>query len=878
MKRVLTATFCLLVYLAVVGQTDEIPIKSYEAVKLKSVPPIIDGKLSEDLWKTTNRTGDFVQFQPHEGIQPSQKTEFSVAYDENNLYVGIWAYDSHPDSISRRLTRRDDIDGDIVGIDFDSYHDHRTAFGFWVSASGTKMDRIMSGDGNTEDDSWDPNWFVKTDINEQGWTAEMKIPFSQLRFESNSTAGWGLNVLRAIYRSDEVSIWQRIPRGASGFVNNYGNMYGLEGIQPKKQFDITPYAVGSAERFETVEGNPFKTGKDYSYSAGVDAKIGITNNLTLDLSVNPDFGQVEADPSQVNLTAYETFFEEKRPFFIEGRSILSMPLMIGDGDLANENLFYTRRVGRRPQGYPSLSDGEYADMPLFTRIIGAAKMTGKTENGWSVGLLETITAEEKASIAFGDDMREETVEPFTNYLVGSVGKDFNEGNTVVKALVTSVIRNLDDTNMDYLHRSAYSGGFDVTQFFKDRTYLLSFKTYFSQVNGSEEAIERTQKSSTHYFQRPDANHVEIDPTRKSLLGNGGSMMFGKVGNSPLNFGAFVNWKSPGVNLNDAGYIQSTDNILPILWMNYRFFEPFSIFRQMFINGSAYSEFNFSGEYQGSGANVGSHMQFKNFWRLSAGFNLNTPGISSRMLRGGPKIKTLGHYTAYVNLDSDNRKKFTVGINGFLPRSFGGYSKTIGGDVTFSYRPFENVQVSLIPNLMRSQSTLQYIQETEYEGESRYVFGSIDQRILGLSLRLNVNITPDFTIQYWGQPFLATGEYDQLKMISDPMADEFTDRYTEYSSEQMDCYYDDSYCAIDENIDGNVDYYIGYPNFNLKEFKSNLVARWEYRPGSVVYLVWNQGRSGYNAYGDLDMNRDFQDMFKVYPHNVFLIKFSYRFGL
>jgi len=878
MKRsIILLGVCLIGY-TLWGQQPQVKIKNYETVQIQSENPLIDGKLDEEIWINAVRSGDFVQLQPHEGIAPAFQTEFAVVYDDNNLYVAIWAYDPSPDSISKRLTRRDDVDGDLVGIDFDSYHDHRTAFGFWVSASGVKMDRIVTGDGNTEDMSWDPNWDVKTAIIDEGWTAEMKIPFSQLRFEKASQEGWGLNLLRSIFRKDEVSIWQRIPKGSSGLVSFYGNMSGLEGITPKKQLDVTPYVLGSAERFEKIEGNPFRTGKSFNYTAGVDAKIGITNNITLDLSINPDFGQVEADPSQVNLTAYETFYEEKRPFFIEGRSILSMPLMIGDGDLANENLFYTRRIGRRPQGYPSLSDGEYADLPGYARILGAAKMTGKTENGWSVGVLETVTAEEKAEIAFGEESRYETVEPLTNYLIASVGKDFNEGNTVVKALLTSVNRKLDETGMDYLHKSAYSGGFDYTQYLKNKTYLLSFKTFFSQVNGTADAIERTQRSSTHYFQRPDATHLDLDPTRTSLSGNGGSMMIGKVGNSPLNFGGFLNWKTPGVNLNDAGYIQSTDNLLPILWSSYNFYEPFSIFRRLSFNGSLYTSFDFSGENQGSGGNINANMQFTNYWSYGMGVNYNTSGISTAMLRGGARFKSPGALTTWFNLRSDSRKKFTIGLNAFIPRGFEGHSEALGANVSFSYRPLNNLQISLMPNIMASKNNLQYIDRTSFNDEDRFIFGSIDQKVLGMSLRVNFNITPDLSIQYWGQPFMASGSYDNIKMITDPLAGEYSDRYHEYAVDEITCYKDDGYCAVDEDIDGAVDYYISYPDFNFTEFKSNLVARWEYKTGSTVYLVWSQGRSGTNAYGNLDMNRDFNELFQVYPHNVFLIKFSYRFGL
>jgi hypothetical protein len=427
------------------GPENKYDKRKFKALRLIGQNPVIDGLLNESFWVNSTKGGKFTQFEPAEGKDPYQPTEFSIYYDDNNIYVGIWAYDSNPDSISRRLTRRDDIDGDMVGIEFDSYFDHRTSFGFWVSASGVKMDKIASGDGNTEDTGWDPIWYVKTNINKEGWTAEMRIPLSQLRFSENSNKLWGVEIARRIFRKGETSLWQPIKRDESGWVHAFGELEGINDINPGKQLDITPYSVGSLERFEKEEGNPYATGKGKYLSGGFDAKIGITNNMTLDLAANPDFGQVEADPSQVNLTAYETFYEEKRPFFIEGRNILSMPLMVGDGDLANENVFYIRRIGRRPQGYPGLGSGEYADIPEFTRIIGSAKLTAKTSGGLSIGVMEAVVSEQNAEIDLNGNKRYETIEPLTNYLVGSLHKDLNEGNTVIAGMMTATNRRLKDT-------------------------------------------------------------------------------------------------------------------------------------------------------------------------------------------------------------------------------------------------------------------------------------------------------------------------------------------------------------------------------------------------------------------------------------------------
>jgi len=861
--RLVLSLLSVFLLIPLVAESQEPPVaarKQYQAVKLRQQPPVIDGRLDESIWQSTLKGGQLVQSQPYEGRMPSQLTEFAITYDDNNLYVGFWASDTSPDSISRRLTRRDDIDGDIVGINIDSYFDKRTAFGFFVSASGVKMDMLTSNNGMSEDKTWDPNWYVATTINDQGWTAEMRIPLSQLRFSDKENRIWGIEVYRSLFRKDELSMWQPIPRNAPGSVYLYGELTGINDIKPRRQIDLTPYAVASGEKYPKEEGNPYAAGKDFKYSAGLDAKIGVTNNLTVDLTVNPDFGQVEADPSEVNLTAFETFFEEKRPFFVEGRNILSMPLMLGDGDLANENLFYTRRVGRRPHRYPTLSDGEYAKVPEFSRILGAAKISGRTENGWSIGLLESVAAEERAEIDLSGNKRYETVEPLTNYLIGTVRKDLNEGNTVISGMITSTNRKLDETTVDDMHSGANSAGVDFTQYFKDKSYMLMVKTYFSQVDGSAAAITQSQLSSARYFQRPDATHLHLDTTRTSLSGNGGTLFFGKLGNSPFQWGWFLSWKTPGVEINDVGYMRSADNILPIFWAGYRFTKPFGIFRSINLNTNHWSSFDFGLTYQGYGGNINANATLTNLWNVGAGLNWDSPSVETSLLRGGPAFKTPARIQPWVNIGTDQRKKLSFNINGFGYQANEGHGSMEGMSVSINYKPINALSISLSPNFSSSYSNLQYIDQTTEDSGDRYVFGSIKQKVLGMSLRINLTITPTLTIQYWGQPFMASGQFSDLKYVTDPMANEYADRFHVYTPQELE------HCNIE------------CPDFNVKEFKSNLVARWEYQPGSVVFLVWSQGRSGYDDYGDFSFGRDFKSLTDTKPRDILLVKFSYRFGL
>ena len=284
-----------------------------------TTPPEIDGWINEKAWDEVSWDSEFQMHDPYDDRPASQRTDFKVVFDKENIYVAIRAFDSAPDSIVKRLTRRDDMDGDMVAILFDSYHDLQSAFSFVASAAGSKLDFYMTNDGDSEDDTWNPIWWVETQMDDKGWTLEAKIPFSQFRFDRSSGGIWGLQVGRVIFRNNETSFWQPMSKEAPGFVHLMGELHGLQDINPKKQAEITPYLVAGSEWLEAVPEDPFLAkGTDQTLNAGLDAKIGITNNFTLDLTVNPDFGQVESDPSQVNLTAFETFFEEQRPFFIEG--------------------------------------------------------------------------------------------------------------------------------------------------------------------------------------------------------------------------------------------------------------------------------------------------------------------------------------------------------------------------------------------------------------------------------------------------------------------------------------------------------------------------------------------------------------------------------
>ena len=877
MKRFfITVSIILFALSSVVGQ--EVIKKKYKATRITTIP-VINGILDEDIWQEGTWIDDFTQHEPYNGRSATQRTEFKILFDEDNLYVAIKAFDTSPDSIVNRLTRRDQADGDLVGIILDSFHDLRTGFLFGVSSAGVKYDLMFTNDGQNEDESWDPNWWVKTSVNNEGWIAEMKIPFSQVRFEKNSGDVWGLEIARIIYRNNETAFWQHIPKDAPGIVHLFGELSGLEQIKPRKIFDVTPYGVAKTETFQAEPSNPFLAkGSLSKLNGGIDAKIGVTNNMTMDLTINPDFGQVEADPSEVNLSAYETFFSEKRPFFIEGNNITNFGLGIGDGDVGNDNLFYSRRIGRRPQGYPDLNDGWNADVPTQSTILGAAKLTGKTQNGLSLGFVEAVTAEEKAEIDTIGGRTYETVEPLTNYFVGRVQKDLKDGNTIIGGIFTSTNRNLDANLSNYMHKAAYSGGADFTQYFKEKSWMFNVNAAFSLVEGSKEAIENTQRSSARYFQRPDNDYTKLDTNRTSLAGSGGRIQIMKL-DGHWNFMAVNIWKTPGFETNDLGYLREADQFLTVLWAGYNQWEPKGIYRRYNLNSDIFFVNNFGGDWVAKGYEWNASMTLKNYWNVFTGGNFQTSSLSTGMLRGGPMMKVPGRMSARLGFSSDNRKKlvFEVFTNG--SKGYENYSKNLFTEVEISYKPTNYIVFTLSPGFSKSHSELQYVTQLEYNNEDKYVFASIDQKTINTSFRINLNLSPNLTFQYWGQPFIATGQYYDHKFITDPMAKKYRDRFSTYSPEQISLM-DDQY-LIDEDSDGITEYSFDKRDFNMQEFLSNLVVRWEYNPGSTLYLVWSQTRSSYNSSGQMDILNDLGDLFNVgdnKPHNVFLIKLSYRFGL
>ncbi len=853
--------------------------KIYTTKRIIGDSPTIDGKFDEACWETVEWGGDYVQSQPYNGKEPTAQTRFKVLYDDRYIYFAYRCLDD-PEKIVRRMSRRDGFEGDWIEVNIDSYFDKQTAFSFTVSVSGVKGDEAISNNGNNWDSSWDPIWYTKTAIDAEGWTAEVKIPLSQLRFANKEVQVWGLQSTRRVFRAEERSTWQFVPQNESGWVHRFGELHGLEGIKPQKQIELEPYVLAQAETFEKEEGNPFATGSDSNIDVGLTGKVGVTSDLTLDFTVNPDFGQVEADPSAVNIDGFAIFFQERRPFFVEGRNIFDYRLTRGEagGPYSSDNLFYSRRIGGAPHHYPDVDEDAYVNQPNQTSIIGAAKLSGKTKKGLSIGILESVTAKETAEIAFPDDENrmEETVEPLTNYFVGRVAQDLNKRNSQVGAIFTAVNRGIgDDLNLSFLRKNAYSGGVDFIHRWKDQSRYVSGNFIASHVNGSTEAITNTQKGFIHNFERPDANHLDLDTTLTSLTGTSGTLKLGKLGGK-LVYDGGITWRSPGLEMNDIGFQQNSDYFIHFFWAGYRINEPFGIFYNVRFNYNHWFGFDFGGTFNYQANNINAHANFKNFWNMGTGFYLENFWKSDRQLRGGPYLRMSPGMNWWGYLNTNQRKKLQFNINW---NKNGAYDRSIDGGgigIFANYQPIHALKITVGPSYNSNIRTTQFVDNVEYEDETRYITARVNQKTYSLTTRVDYTILPNLTLQFWGQPFISKGEYTEFKKITDNLAINLEDRFYTFASNQIGYNAEDEEYWIDENDDRAIDYTFSNPDFNFLQFRSNFVARWEYVPGSTLFLVWAQNRAAFPTLEDRSFGNLTNELFDSEARNVFLLKYTYRF--
>lgn len=853
-------------------QSSKIDKKVYYTKSLGTLaPPVMDGLLTDESWNIVDWTGDYIENLPDENTEPIEQTKFKIVYDKEFIYFGFRCYDKNPKGIVKRLSRRDGFEGDWIEINISSHYDQLTAFSFAASVAGVKSDGFISDNGKTWEGNWNPIWYLKTNVDNEGWTAEIKIPLSQLKFSDAPEQVWGLQSTRRYFRTEERSLWQRIPLDAPGWVSEFGELRGLTGLSPQRQIEIQPFVLSKLETYPKEEGNPFKTGKDFKLNGGLDAKIGITNDLTLNLTINPDFGQVEADPAAIVLDGFQVFYDEKRPFFVENKNIFNYTFA-DDRD----NLFYSRRIGRNPNVQPNIPDGAFMSVPNNTTILGAAKFSGKTKNGWSIGILESVTGKEYAQIQENDTRREVLVEPLTNYFVGRAQKDFNNHNSYIGTIFTATNRNLETDNLNFMHNSAYTAGIDFMHNWNNRKYYFKGNFVTSRIEGSEEAITATQRNMTHLFQRTDAGHLNVNTERTSLMGTGGKFEMGKASVGNWRYKGSIIWRSPELELNDIGFLRQADEIKQYTFLSYETLKPFNRFRKITTYAEQFSNFDFEGNYNKMQYTLGSDAMLKNNWNVVISAIYKPINYSNSILQGGPRFRYSEDFFKSISVTSDSRKKlrYTIAVydNKGKNNSFS-YSELNFG---LTYQPINAFTLSVTPTLSSNKNKLQYITETKFNTEFRYITANLDQNTLSASIRFDYNINPNFTIQYYGQPFISKGKYNQFNKVINPVAKYYGDRVSLFNQNQIGFNEAKNSYDIDEDTNGTIDYSISNPDFSFVQFRSNLVARWEYIPGSEIFFVWSQGiTANGNPNKNLITELDSQILGRK-PTNTFLIKMTYRF--
>jgi hypothetical protein len=847
--------------------------KVYQTQRFTDLAPVVDGRFDEPAWKAVSWSGDFIQRDPNDGAHPSQNTEFKILFDDDNLYIAIRAFDSVPGEIVRRLSRRDKDDGDWLVVSIDSYDDKQTAFNFGITSAGVQFDYMFVND-NVTDANWEAVYYTATTTDALGWTVEMRIPLSQLRFAKSDKHNWGLNIFRYLYRRQELSLWQTIPRTAPGLVSLYGELNGLDGIKPRRDIELLPYSYVKATFDQEVKGNPFKTGQKYKGAVGLDGKVALTNDLTLNFTINPDFGQVEADPSVVNLTAFETFFPEKRPFFVEGKNIFNFKLTGADSENNQNMLFYSRRIGRTPQLTLYPDSGIYVKAPEQTSILGSFKLSGKTRKGLSIGIIESVTQNEKAIIDSAGVRHKTGIEPLTNYLIASVSRDFNKGATTIGGIFTATNRSIKEPQLEFLPKAAYTGGLNAIHFWKCKTYYLSGRAVFSSVSGSEQAINNLQRSAARYYQRPDNYYITYDPTRTELSGYGGTVEFGKAGRGSWQYLSYLTFRSPGLDFNDVGYLKQADEIQHLFWLRYRKFKPFGIFRWASANFTEYITWDYGWENTNKGLDFNVNGQFKNYYTVGAGINYAGTTLSRGELWGGPALLLPPVFSFNLYAETDSRKKvmFRVSTSQFFGQQ--NYSNNHKYALEITYKPTNSLYFSLIPQYTVGFNQIQYVDYASRKNEPLYIMASLNRKVFDLSMRVNVSITPELSLQYYAQPYIFAGKYNDYKSITDPKAKIFSNRFHQYNNEEIT--FNESLGAylIDEDHNGEADYGFYKPDFHFLQFRSNMVFRWEYKTGSSLYLVWSQGRTELAENGENNFGLYAKDLYNTKARNDFMIKISY----
>jgi len=809
-------------------------VKEFSAIRIGTGARIeVDGHLDEPVWASARWRTDFLQKEPVEGGQPSGRTEVAFLYNEQALYVGARLYSADPARVPTAVTRRDQFsNAEHLVISLDTYLDHRTAYTFIISSGGVRSDYYHPSDSEgSRDYTWDPVWQARATVDSLGWIAEVRIPFSQLRFTAAGAQTWGVQINRWMPHADEDVYWIVIPHSETGWSSRFGTLTGIGGVRPTRRLEVQPYVAGNGTFEDVPSGDPFNDGSTFKVRGGADVKMGLGPNLTLDATVNPDFGQVEADPAEVNLSAFETFFRERRPFFTEGAQLLN-----GGG----QNFFYSRRIGQSPRGPAS---GDFVDRPRNATILGAAKVSGRLRGGTSVALLTAFTGKETArtydatSQAFGKT----AIEPFTSYGVARVQQEFGPDASVVGASLTTVHRSLGDSTLKaLLPGDALTGGADVNLRFKGGAYEVSGSAGFSHLRGDPAAMLRVQQHPAHFFQRPDATEFHLDSTRTSFTGAAASVRAAKNAGRHWLWSTGASFESPTFELNDIGRLGSANDIDAYAQLRYRETAPGRVFHRTSSNLYVGRGWNFGGVHTYTSASLGNNFTFKNFWNLFLGAFGDTRAQSDDLTRGGPLMGRPAGWGGDIELQGNEGKPVNWNTSlGYYNDEAGGWKREL--DLFVAARPAPAWRVSVGPSWERRVTSRQYV-TTETGGSAatyggRYVFAYVDRNTLSASIRLNYAFSPDLSLELWGEPFAASGRYYGFGEL--PAARSFGLRTYGTDGTTITRLPDGSR----DVTDGAQAFNIPDRDFNVLSFRSNLVLRWEWNPGSTLFVVWQQNRSG-----------------------------------
>lgn len=834
-------------------------VRTIEAIRAHSAISV-DGRLLEPEWSRPGITG-FVQRQPDEGAPATEQTEVWFAYDEHALYVAIRLWDSAPDSILGRLVRRDEEFGsDHVVIGIDPNLDRNTAYFFGTNPSGSLHDGVVYDDNKT-DYSYDPVWDVSAMRDHAGWVAEFRIPYSQIRFQDLQEHRWGVEVFRKIHRTNEESYLILHPRNDEVRVSRWSTLTGIRGIVPPPRVEVLPYVATTGkflpapavDVFNLGRKDPFVLGRDFALRTGGDVKVGLSGDFTLDATLNPDFAQVEVDPAVVNLTAYETYYQEKRPFFIEGSNILSFgrggAASFVDFSWTDPDFFYSRRIGRAPQA-TVIHEG-FQNIPDRTTILGAAKVSGTTADGWSLAALAALTDREHGEVDSAGTRFSEEIEPLTMAAVVRAKKQFNDSRQALGIIGTIVERDLSAPHLaPTLSKRAVSFGIDGWTFLDEASeWIVTGWTGFTAVTGSSGYLQALQQGPGRWFQKPDATHVDVDSSATTLTGWAGRAWLAKdKGN--WRFSAAAGVISPGFESNDLGFHMYTDVVNLNLYSAYLWFDPDAVFRTKSVSVAILREYNFGGLKIGDSYYLNLAGELLSYWGGSIYLGYNGEVFDDRRTRGGPVMKSLSSWFGFLSLNSDLRKD----VYGFLSLSAdrgrsGGWDYSLGS--TFSWKVSTALTLSAGPTYSRNHIIAQYIGAFEDSTATatygtRYAFAVLDRRTLSVEFRMNWTFTPKASFQLYLQPYLTAGQYSRFETLARPGTFSFD------PSPSTSAY-----------------------DFNYRSLRTNAVFRWEYLPGSILYLVWTNEKSGLEMLnGRFSFSRDFSAMLRSQPSNVVALKVTY----